>query len=179
MRTYTGPVLLVVLGTLIMAATTHGFSRQVRAKGTDQPFSSRVLLVIPLVLAAYALYGVLATIWGGHENWWAWLGALAVQLVAVYHGQRARERFFEATAFERLSPSRDDHTRSRVICLFFGLAFAALLVVALVLPNGGAGASAWRVITSALLFIVSMVCLCAATWSSVWVFRVREPRRSA
>ncbi len=177
MSSYTGPVLLVVLGTLIVVATSHGFSRQVRARGTDQSFSSRVLLVIPLVLAAYALYGVLRAIWGGQDNWWAWLGALAVQLLAVYHGQRARERFFEATALERFAPSEDARTRSRFICLYFGLAFAALLVVALVLPDGGAAASAWRVTTSAVLFVVSMICLCAATWSSVWVFRVRDPHR--
>jgi hypothetical protein len=175
MRSYTAPIVLAVLGLLMMAAITHGFGQRGRAKGTDQPFSARALLVTPLVLAAYALYGVLETVWSGDETWRAWLGALAVQLCVIYHGQRARERFLEANAFEHLAPPEEKRTRSRVTCLFFALAFGALLVVALVLPHGGAGATAWRVVASALLFVVSMVSLCAATWSSVWVFRTREP----
>jgi hypothetical protein len=48
-----------------------------------------------------------------------------------------------------------------------------LLAVQLLLPTGGAEAPAWRVITSALLFVVTMVSLCAAGFSAVWVFRTR------
>jgi hypothetical protein len=175
MRAYTGPVVLVVLGTLIMAATTQVFRRRLWTKDTDQPFSGRVLLLIPLVLAAYALYGVLDAIWHGDETWWAWLAALGVQLCVVYHGQRARARSLEPTSFQHVS--KEGRTRSRVICTFFALAFGSLLVVALLLPDGGSRAPTWRVVISALLFVVSMVSLCAATWSSVWVFRAREPHR--
>ena len=178
MRAFTAPLVLAVLGTLIMAATTHRFTHQGRSKGADQPFLGRALLVLPLVLAAYALFGVLKSIWSGHDNWWAWLAALAVQLLAVYHGHGARERYVEATALDRLAaPPGEQRTRSQFTCLFFGLAFGSLLVVALVLPNGGAGAAMWRVVTSALLFAVSMVTLCAATWSSAGVFRVRTRPR--
>jgi hypothetical protein len=177
MRPFTAPAVLAVLGALIFAATSLEFSRQARAKATDQPFSLRVLLVLPLIVAAYALFGVLRAIWGGHETWWAWLAALAVDLVAVHHGQRSRERFFEATAFERLAPPAEALTRTRFTWLFFALAFGALLAVARLLPSGGAEAAVWRVVASALLFVVSMVSLCAATWSSVWVFRAREHQR--
>ena len=187
MVSYIGPVLFALLGAFTIAGLNHETSVKALANRSDydiehlrQSLSGRLMILGQLIPPAYCAYGVIAATWTGSPAWWAWLIALVAQVVAAYVGHESRRRFYELTQRKRYLRPEPDADRARRVATLVIVAFLAMEVNHYLLPEGGGGEAAWKVLAGAGLVAVALSTLVAAGWTSMWILRSYRPvRRTA
>jgi hypothetical protein len=187
MVSYIGPILFALLGAFTIAGLHHETSVKVLANRSDydiehlrQSLSGRLMVLGQLIPPAYCAYGVVAATWTGSPAWWAWLVALVAQVVAAYVGHESRRRFYELTQKQRYLRPEPDADRARRVATLVILAFLAMEVNGYLLPEGGGGEAAWKVLAGACLVVLTVSSLLAAGWTSIGILRSYRPvRRTA
>jgi hypothetical protein len=100
-----------------------------------------------------------------------------VQVVAAYVGHETRRRFYELTQRKRYLRPEPDVDRTRRVATLVIVAFLAMEVNHYVLPEGGGGEAAWKVLAGACLVVLTLGSLAALGWTSIWMMRSYRPLR--